>query len=251
MSSGFVSGGTVDEPKERDAEWLKAQQELEEARRRKIEERKQDGGKSLYEILQQNKNAKQEAFEESIRLKNQFRSLDEDEVEFLDSVLESTRSQEAAIKKETNEQLELFHRQRQEADQALLDTSKDGKNADSNARAGSPVEEEHWTTTNRKRRRAKEKEAFRGVKLRKSSSSGRQPSPSQDSKTSGIGNADTGTTTSTRKPSTADKPPTPDTVQRNENKADSPGASASGPKKPPVTPAPLGLGLGAYSSDED
>jgi hypothetical protein len=55
MSSGFVSGGTVEEPKERDAEWLKAQQELEEIRRKKIEEGKQEGGKSLYEILQQNK----------------------------------------------------------------------------------------------------------------------------------------------------------------------------------------------------
>lgn len=55
MSSGFVSGGTIDEPTERDDEWLRAQRELEEERRQKAELGKQDGGKSLYEILQQNK----------------------------------------------------------------------------------------------------------------------------------------------------------------------------------------------------
>lgn len=55
MSSGFVSAGTLDEPTERDDEWRRAQQELEETRRRKAEIGKQDGGKSLYEVLQQNK----------------------------------------------------------------------------------------------------------------------------------------------------------------------------------------------------
>jgi hypothetical protein len=55
MSSGFVSGGTIDEPADRDKEWLHAQQELEEERRRKAEMGRQEGGKSLYEVLQQNK----------------------------------------------------------------------------------------------------------------------------------------------------------------------------------------------------
>jgi hypothetical protein len=55
MSSGFVSGGTVDEPTERDDEWHRAQQGLEEERKRKAELGRQDGGKSLYEVLQQNK----------------------------------------------------------------------------------------------------------------------------------------------------------------------------------------------------
>ena len=55
MSSGFVSGGTTDEPIERDDEWLQAQQEIEAARRRKQDEAQQSGGKSLYEVLQQNK----------------------------------------------------------------------------------------------------------------------------------------------------------------------------------------------------
>ncbi|KAL4796424.1 N-terminal domain of NEFA-interacting nuclear protein NIP30-domain-containing protein [Aspergillus venezuelensis] len=147
MSSGFVSGGTNDQPFERDDEWRRAQQELEEERRRKAELGKQDGGKSLFDVLQQNKMAKQEEFEEKIKLKNQFRSLDEDEVDFLDSILESTRAQEATVKKETAEQLELFRRQREEAEKAHLeDTTADVAPAD---------EGEDWKIGTRKRRREK------------------------------------------------------------------------------------------------
>lgn len=55
MSSGFVSGGTVEKPTERDAEWLKAQQDIEARRREREEAGRQEGGKSLYEVLQSNK----------------------------------------------------------------------------------------------------------------------------------------------------------------------------------------------------
>ena len=55
MSAGFVSGGTTDQPIERDGEWLKAQQEIEDSRRRKEEESRRQDGKSLYEVLQANK----------------------------------------------------------------------------------------------------------------------------------------------------------------------------------------------------
>lgn len=55
MASRFVSGGTLEKPTERDDEWLRAQQELEETRRQKTEESKQNDGKTLYEVLQQNK----------------------------------------------------------------------------------------------------------------------------------------------------------------------------------------------------
>ncbi|KAH8693229.1 N-terminal domain of NEFA-interacting nuclear protein NIP30-domain-containing protein, partial [Talaromyces proteolyticus] len=180
MSSGFVSGGTIDEPAERDDEWRRVQHELEEERRRKAELGKQDGGKSLYEVLQQNKMAKQEAFEESIRLKNQFRSLDDDEVEFLDSVLESTRAQEAAVKKETAEQLAEFHRQREEAERALLEGSST-ENAGSGGPAKSLGEEEQWAISGKKRKRNK-KELLLPPKMRKSSASGEAPA-SDGSKT--------------------------------------------------------------------
>lgn len=55
MSSGFVSGGTNDAPIERDDAWATAQRELEEERRRKEEAKEQNGGKSLFEILEANK----------------------------------------------------------------------------------------------------------------------------------------------------------------------------------------------------
>lgn len=55
MSSGFVSAGTNEQPIERDEEWRRAQQELEEERRRKAELGKQNDGKSLFEVLEQNK----------------------------------------------------------------------------------------------------------------------------------------------------------------------------------------------------
>lgn len=112
--------------------------------------------------------AKQEAFEESIKLKNQFRSLDEDEVEFLDSVLESTRAKEAAVKKETIEQLDLFRRQQEEADKALLLRDDDGTGQ---GIGSSNLEEEQWKTTAKKRKRVGEKETLKGVKLRKPSTS--------------------------------------------------------------------------------
>ena len=53
--SRFVSGGTNEEPTERDEAWLQAQKEIEAKHLAKIEAGKQDGGKSLYETLQANK----------------------------------------------------------------------------------------------------------------------------------------------------------------------------------------------------
>lgn len=55
MSSGFVSGGTNEEPIERDDEWQRVQRQLEEERKRKADLNKQEDGKSLYDVLQQNK----------------------------------------------------------------------------------------------------------------------------------------------------------------------------------------------------
>jgi hypothetical protein len=117
--------------------------------------------------------AKQEAFEESIRLKNQFRNLDEDEIEFLDSVLESTRAKEEALKKETAEQLNFFRRQQEEADRALLyqvDNAEGGTAAVGKAH-DLGISESQWAINARKKRKRPEKEVLKGVKIRKGSSS--------------------------------------------------------------------------------
>lgn len=113
--------------------------------------------------------AKQEAFEEKIKLKNQFRSLDEDEVEFLDSLLESTRAQEDAVKKDTADQLEVFRRQREEAEKALLE--------DTSTNIAPAAEAEDWKIPSRKRRREKKKDSLIPGKKRKSTaeSTGEEP----------------------------------------------------------------------------
>lgn len=53
--SRFVSGGTDEQPLQRDEAWLKAQQELDAAALARQDAGKQEGGKSLYETLQANK----------------------------------------------------------------------------------------------------------------------------------------------------------------------------------------------------
>ncbi len=192
--------------------------------------------------------AKQEAFEESIRLKNQFRTLDEDEVEFLDSVLESTRAKEDAVKKETTEQLELFRRQQEEADKAALRDEDTG--AASNG-AGSPSlispGDSQWAINARKRKRAKDNDTLPGLKLRKSSSASKdqasvfrkQPDISPDTVSSSKHSSEqTATDTSHRHASltTADKPTSP---------------TPTSPSPTSAKPQVGTLGLGGYSSDED
>ena len=55
MSSDFVPAGSEGKPSGNDEDWLKAQQAIEATRRQKQEDARQGGGKSLYEVLQQNK----------------------------------------------------------------------------------------------------------------------------------------------------------------------------------------------------
>jgi hypothetical protein len=53
--SRFVSGGTDDQPTQRDEAWLKAQHELDAAAIAKQEASRAGSGKSLFETLQANK----------------------------------------------------------------------------------------------------------------------------------------------------------------------------------------------------
>lgn len=71
MSSGFVSGGTTEEPIERNDEWLAAQKELEANRQRKAEQARQADGRSLYETLEANKGTIMDAI---AVITNEFRS---------------------------------------------------------------------------------------------------------------------------------------------------------------------------------
>lgn len=192
---------------------------------------------------------KQEAFEESIRLKNQFRTLDEDEVEFLDSVLESTRAKEEAVKKETTEHLELFRRQQEEADKAALreaDTET-GASREAGSPSDPPSAESQWAINARKRKRTKDGEAIPGLKLRKSSSASKEPSAvPYEAKAALPGKAPsevhrprqtTGDPSYTNVPSTS--------INKSFGNTHIPPPSTSA--KPSVS----SLGLAAYSSDEE
>ncbi|KAL7628392.1 hypothetical protein AAE478_002594 [Parahypoxylon ruwenzoriense] len=143
MVSRFVSGGVIagdgDEPqtaptsasppkavkwgdkddgeasRKRNAEWEAVQRDLDADRRRREEARRaqvEGGGggesRSLYDILQANKAAKQAAFEEQNRIRNQFRALDDDEIEFLDGVRDERRTEEERVRRETEERLARF-----------------------------------------------------------------------------------------------------------------------------------------------
>ncbi|KIW31549.1 uncharacterized protein PV07_03188 [Cladophialophora immunda] len=220
--SRFVSAGTdADAP---DDAWVKAQQQVESTRKPKtVEGGTQEAGKSLYEVLQANKAAKQEAFEESIRLKNQFRALDDDEVEFLDSVLESSRAKENAVKQETAEQLEAFRKQRAAAEQAGMGSNDAGK-------AGDAADKDSWAIKKKKRRREKESESEADPKLRKLSTA--------DTAALAAGAAVDDEHNESAERAAPDKKP-----------------GISDQIEPPTTATPpqpaAGLGLVDYSSDED
>ncbi|EXJ82085.1 hypothetical protein A1O1_08154 [Capronia coronata CBS 617.96] len=226
--SKFVSAGTdADSRPPPDAAWLKAQQEVEARRKSKVaEDGSQDGGKSLYEVLQQNKAAKQEAFEESIRLKNQFRPLDEDEVDFLDSVLESKRAEEDAVKQQTAEQLEAFRKQRALAEQALLDQHA----TDEATKADVPVGKNVWTTQKKKRRRDKKDEGEGEFEVNPKA---RKLSP----------------LTADSKVSDTDQPDS--TSSEHQNAGPEAKVSPDRPQTGPPKATPIALGLGDYSSDDD
>ena len=79
------------------------------------------------------------------------------------------------MKRETTEQLDLFRRQQEEADKALLEESGEKEDGEG-GKAGSPTAgENQWAINARKRKRVKEKEVLKGVKVRKESSTSEPP----------------------------------------------------------------------------
>ncbi|KAF1911728.1 N-terminal domain of NEFA-interacting nuclear protein NIP30-domain-containing protein [Ampelomyces quisqualis] len=222
MSSGFVSGGTVDNPTERDDEWRQAQAELEAARKAKADLAAQHDGKSLFEILQANKDKKQTEFEERARYKLHV-SLNDEEADYLDSLEEKRRKEEASVKKDTQERLEAFRRQQEEEAAKALEGD----------RTDAPTEEQVQWAAGRKRKKGPETSLLKGVKLKKTIS---EPEKSRimdeqvekDKQIAGRVSA-----------------------APSENK--SMGAKVSGPATtaPGEAMNPLSLGLGYASSDDD
>ncbi|KAI8623331.1 hypothetical protein F5Y19DRAFT_389422 [Xylariaceae sp. FL1651] len=189
MASRFVSGGTIagdgavetktEENTNAEAkgsrsnavEWEAVQKDLEEERKKRADARRAaveggvaDGERSLYEILQANKAAKQAAFEEQNRIRNQFRALDDDEIEFLEGVHDERRAEEDRVKRETEERLASFRKAQRGAVGADADAGAEGV-------VDGDIAAEEWVAAGgRKRKREKEKErgGFKGLKRRTS-----------------------------------------------------------------------------------
>jgi hypothetical protein len=235
MSSGFVSGGKAGEEVQRDDEWKKAQQELEDARRAKAELAKQQDGKSLYDVLQANKEKKQAEFEEKARYKLHV-ALDDEEADYLDSILEKKRQEEANVKKETVEQLDLFRRQREEAERRARGLEEDSTEPTQEHGAG------QWAAAGRKRKKGPEAGLLKGVKLRKSSSIPEEESLVERSQS----------TTETTQQNATTILSQADTKNDTNSSAKSPVTNVKSSTIVPSskTANPLSLGLG-YTSSED
>ncbi|KAF4815698.1 hypothetical protein CGCSCA5_v006997 [Colletotrichum siamense] len=142
----------------KNAEWEAVQKELDAERKRREEARVkavEGGERSLYNVLQANKAAKQAAFEEANKIKNQFRPLDDDEIEFLDEVREAKRAEEERVRRETEEGLAAFRRAQLGKRPAHGDAA-DGDGGGGGEKGGDEGEgggEEEWAVGRKRRRR--------------------------------------------------------------------------------------------------
>ena len=154
----------------------------------------------------------------------------------MDSVLESTKAKEAEVKKQTSEQLDAFRRQQEEAEKA----------ANQQETSNAPETADAWTIGPRKRKKGRET-TVGGIKLRRTSTAEKQPDltnasasdpPKQPPGDVATEAQKTNQTVKTgiEKANTASAPTAPATV-----------TAASKSSSSPAT----GLGLAAYSSDED
>ncbi|KAF8576559.1 hypothetical protein K439DRAFT_1418858 [Ramaria rubella] len=108
VGSRFVSQTDLDAAKEkREEQWKAAYARLGQEPPERPQEDVYDG-RSLAEKLASNKAAQQEEWEQKMKLSNQFRSLEEDEVVFLDSVREEQMEEERKRKERDGEEVRNF-----------------------------------------------------------------------------------------------------------------------------------------------
>ncbi|CCL98981.1 uncharacterized protein FIBRA_00989 [Fibroporia radiculosa] len=110
VGSRFVSQSDIDTAKaRREEQWKAAYARLGQEPPPPPTEDAFDG-RSLAEKLAANRAAKQEEWEERNKLGNQFRALEEDEVLFLDSLMEKQREEERLRKEQDGEELKHFRK---------------------------------------------------------------------------------------------------------------------------------------------
>ena len=159
MSSGFVPAGTILPPTAppedaTDAAWAAARAAVSSSTSAPTPSSAPEDTRSLYDILQSNKARKQEEFEEKLKFKNQFRALDEGDVEFLDSVLDGQRRLEAERRRAVEGEVERF-REMQQVVEVAEEVEEEG---------------EKWG----KRRRGEKRRSIAGVKVKRKGEEGEE-----------------------------------------------------------------------------
>ncbi|GAA5944687.1 PSME3-interacting protein [Sporobolomyces koalae] len=110
VASRFVSSTELEQAAARRAEeWKQAYARIGEEPPKPQEDEVYDG-RSLWEKLQENKSKKQEAFEEQLKFKNHFRALDEEEISFLDSMIDENNDEEQERQRLIKQELESFRK---------------------------------------------------------------------------------------------------------------------------------------------
>lgn len=105
---------------------------------------------------------KQEAFEEAAKLKNQFRPLDESEVDFLEGVRRKQQAQATDVKQQTAEQLRAF-REEQIAVQQINEDADHVETGVASTKIGANV----WTSSKKRRRQHDAEDNGDSMKARK------------------------------------------------------------------------------------
>ncbi|KAK0722018.1 N-terminal domain of NEFA-interacting nuclear protein NIP30-domain-containing protein [Lasiosphaeria miniovina] len=283
MASRFVSAGAIDAatgeataaaappPASSDNtdrkgnEWLEVTKQLEADRRRRDEARQAaataagpNGERTLFDVLQANKAAKQAAFEEAHRIRNQFRALDDDEIDFLDDVRASRRADEERLRRETEAGLQAFRaaQMKTAATAGGGSTSLDaldgtGGGADDVGEGGAEDDdhyEEEWAAGSGRKRRRSEKDRDKkkrvkgllvgGAAIRRQSTAGSAQDATEKPKAKLVAEA-----------GTEKVAPGPKKVDAGEKTSPLPPPSAAKPS-PPALAKKLG-GLVDYGSSDD
>lgn len=253
MSSGFVPAGTIlpdapEAPSESDAAWAAARAAVSSTSTSNplSTVAVPEDNRSLFDILAANKARKQEEFEEKLKFKNQFRALDEDDVEYLDSVLDGQKRVEHERKKMVEGEVERFREAQQGVDVAV-----DGAEAEG---------EEVW----KKRRRGEKKKRseLEVVKRRKTEleKSGTEDKALGKAKEAILGKAEEGVLGKADqgklgKPEGGKKPQNPvkSEVEKHEKSVVKPEVKPVPQTRPvpPTKPNPVALGLDYGSDDSD
>ncbi|KAI1467643.1 uncharacterized protein F4812DRAFT_430340 [Daldinia caldariorum] len=197
--------------------------------------------------------AKQAAFEEKTRISNQFRALDDDEIDFLEGVRDERRVEEERVRRETEERLASFRQAQKATGNAAAAAVDDGGGdvaREDNGDGGGVGGVGEWVGVGKKRKRS-DKEAksiVKGVK--------RRPSRSEKEAHESGGEKTSDTTSEVQKAKTGpeSKPIAADVTTNTDAKPSvvKDQAKPAEEKKVQENPKPKSkFGLVDYGSDED